>query len=172
MIRFMTGNVKRTVLEHSLLVLLCSCALPREVAAKVGRRMRGPEMQRKAVYVPGRPQSSSPLSPAIQWGDLLFLSGATGADPLTGHTHPDIKEQTQQCLENLRGVLESAGSNFDHVLKATVFLVDIRDRDAMNEVFREYFPSAAPARSTVGIAALGHPTLRVEIEMVAAVPRK
>jgi 2-iminobutanoate/2-iminopropanoate deaminase len=67
-------------------------------------------------------------------------------------------------------VLEAAGTGFEYVLKATVFLVDMRESTAMNEVYREYFPSDPPARSAIGVVALGRPELRVEIELIAVIP--
>lgn len=134
-------------------------------------RMEAPVIERTAVHVPGRPRPSIPnFSPAIRWGSLLFTAGAVGTDPLTGTTSPDIKEQTRQCLENLRGILEAAGTDFDHVLKVTVYLVDMAEWEAMNQVYRGYFTGELPARSAVGVASLARRELRIEIECVAAIP--
>ena len=73
-------------------------------------------------------------------------------------------------MENLRAVLQAAESDFTRVLKATVYLVDMKDFAAMNEVYRSYFSGDLPARTTVGVSALARPELRIEIEMVASVP--
>lgn len=128
-------------------------------------------VERIAIHVPGRPKPASlNLSLGIKWGNLLFTAGAVGTDPVTGMTPADIKGQTRQSLENLRGVLEAAGTNFDHVLKTTVYSVDVSEWEAMNEVYREYFSADLPARSAIGIASLVRPECRVEIEVIAVIP--
>ena len=81
-------------------------------------------------------------------------------------TGPDVRQQTERVLENLKGILEAAGSNLHHVVKTTVFLKDINDFSAMNEVYAKYFTSAPPARSTVQVARLPKDAL-VEIEAIA-----
>jgi 2-iminobutanoate/2-iminopropanoate deaminase len=80
---------------------------------------------------------------------------------------PDIKGQTRNALQNLRGVLVAGGSGLDMVLKVTVYMADSREFEAMNDVYKEFFPADSPCRSTVGVAALGKPEMRVEIEAVA-----
>jgi len=99
----------------------------------------------------------------------LFTSGAVGTDA-DGKVPADIRAQTRNTLENLKAVLLAAGSGPEHVLKSTVFLTDMNDFAAMNEVYRTFFTGALPARSTVAVAALARPDLHVEIEMVAHVP--
>lgn len=126
-------------------------------------------MTRTAIFPPGRPAPAAPYSPGIRYGNLVFTAGAVGTDP-DGRIPPDIRLQTRNVMENLRAVLEAAGSGFDHVLKTTVYLTDIADFAAMNEVYRSYFSGDLPARTTVAVAALARPDLRVEIEMVAAIP--
>jgi 2-iminobutanoate/2-iminopropanoate deaminase len=126
-------------------------------------------MSRQAVFPSGRPRPASPYSPGIQFGKLVFTSGQVGTDP-AGQVPPDIREQTQNCLDNIQAVLETAGSNMGHVLKTTVFLTDIGDFAAMNDVYRRAFSGDLPARSTVEVSALARPELKVEIEAVAALP--
>jgi 2-iminobutanoate/2-iminopropanoate deaminase len=126
-------------------------------------------MPRQSVFPSSRPRPASPYSPGIKYGNLVFTSGQVGADP-SGQVPPDIREQTQNCLDNIQAVLEAAGTNMAHALKATVFLTDMKDFAAMNEVYRAAFPGDLPARSTVGVSALARPELKVEIEVVAGIP--
>jgi len=111
------------------------------------------------------------ISPAIVAGDLVFTSGQVGWVPETREAPAGIEAQTAQTLENLKSVLQAAGTSLEHVVKVNVFLTNIADDFAvMNQVFRRYFPQNPPARTTVGIAALARPDLLVEIEMVALLP--
>ena len=126
-------------------------------------------MTRQSVFPSSRPRPASPYSPGIRFGNLIFTSGQVGTDA-SGQVPPDIREQTRNCLDNIQAVLEAAGTNMAHTLKATVFLTDIKDFGAMNEVYRAAFPGDLPARSTVGVSALARPELKVEIEVVAAIP--
>jgi len=126
-------------------------------------------MDRQAIFPPGRPRPVPPYSPGIRLGNLLFTSGAVGSD-INGKVPEDIRAQTRNVFENLKAVLAAAGSGLDKVLKVTVFLTDMRDFQAMNEVYRTYFSGDLPARSTVGVSALARPELHVEIEMIAHVP--
>ncbi len=126
-------------------------------------------MERQAIFPPGRPNPNPPYSPGIRLGNLLFTAGQVGADA-SGKTPSDIREQTRTVFENLKAVLTAGGSGLEHVLKATVYLTDIKEFAAMNEVYRSYFSGALPARTTVAVAALARPELRIEIEMIAHVP--
>ena len=108
-----------------------------------------------------------PYSLAIDTGQLVYLSGQVHIDGETGKlVEGDIGTQTRQCLENLKKVLASAGLGFEHVVKTTVFLVDMADFAAMNQVYAEYMVAPFPARSTIQVAALPLGA-RVEIEAVA-----
>lgn len=110
-----------------------------------------------------------PYSPAVQVGNLVFLSGHTGSDPITREIHDGIEAQTRQAFRNLQALLEAAGGTLADIAKVTVFMTDLsKDFAGMNAVFKELFPSAAPARSTIGVAELARPGLLVEIEAVAA----
>jgi 2-iminobutanoate/2-iminopropanoate deaminase len=110
-----------------------------------------------------------PYSQAVKASGFLFLSGQVALDPKTGEmTGNDIRQQTERVLENVKGILEAAGSNLHHVVKTTVFLKDMNEFSAMNEVYGRYFTAAPPARSTVQVARLPKDAL-VEIEVIAAV---
>ena len=115
------------------------------------------------------PKPIGPYSQAVKASGFLFLSGQVALDPKTGEmTGNDIRQQTERVLENVKGILEAAGSNLHHVVKTTVFLKDMNEFTAMNEVYGRYFTAAPPARSTVQVARLPKDAL-VEIEVVAAV---
>lgn len=126
-------------------------------------------MERQAIFPPGRPRPAPPYSPGIRLGNFLFTAGAVGTD-VNGNVPKDIREQTRNTFENLRAVLTAAGSGLNNVLKATVYLTDMREFAAMNEVYRSFFSGDLPARTTVGVTALARPELRIEIEMVAHIP--
>jgi len=126
-------------------------------------------MERQAIFPPGRPRPTSPFSAGIRLGNLVFTSGQVGADP-KGAVPEDIRLQTRNALEACQAILDAAGSGMQHVLKVTVFLTDMGDFAAMNDVYRTAFSGDLPARSTVQVAALARPELHVEIEMIAAVP--
>ena len=97
-----------------------------------------------------------------------YVSGQVALDPKTGEfVGTDIQQQTERTLENVKGILEAAGSNMHHVVKTTVFLKDINDFSAMNEVYAKFFALAPPARSTVEVARLPKDAL-VEIEVIAS----
>jgi 2-iminobutanoate/2-iminopropanoate deaminase len=114
------------------------------------------------------PKAIGPYSQGIKANGLLFLSGQVALHPATGQmVGTDVSQQTERVLENVKGVLEAAGSNLNHVIKTTVFLKDMNDFAAMNEVYARYFTTAPPARSTVQVARLPKDAL-VEIEVVAS----
>jgi 2-iminobutanoate/2-iminopropanoate deaminase len=120
---------------------------------------------KKVINRPG--QQSTPgtiLSPGIQYGKLLFISGAGAHDPKTHSVVPGpIGNQVRQCLDNLKTVLEAAGSSMDHVLKCTVFLTDISTFDEMNKVYHTFFPADPPARSTIAVKDLpGNSPVEIE----------
>jgi 2-iminobutanoate/2-iminopropanoate deaminase len=124
-------------------------------------------MGRHAVATPAAPAAIGPYSQAIVSGEFVFASGQIPLDPATGRMVSDsIQAETHRVIQNVAAVLEAAGSSLDGVLKTTVFLTDLADFAAMNEVYRGYFPDPAPARSTVQVAALPRGA-RVEIEVIA-----
>jgi len=114
------------------------------------------------------PKPIGPYSQAIKSGGLLFASGQVALDPRSNEfSAGDIRQQTERVLENIKGILEAGGVNLHHVVKTTVFLKDLNDFAAMNEVYGKYFTSAPPARSTVQVARLPKDAL-VEIEVIAS----
>lgn len=122
---------------------------------------------RDIVLTERGPKPIGPYSQAIRTNGFLYLSGQVALDPKTGEmAGADIRQQTEWTLENVKGILEAAGSNLHHVVKTTVFLKDMNDFAAMNEVYGKYFASAPPARSTVQVARLPKDAL-VEIEAIA-----
>jgi 2-iminobutanoate/2-iminopropanoate deaminase len=123
---------------------------------------------RQAVSTSAAPQAIGPYSQAIRTGSLLFLSGQIPLDPATGTiVEGDIAAQTRRVMQNLEAVLEAAGASFDSVVKTTVFLVDLNDFAAMNEVYGTYLTTPAPARSTVQVSRLPR-DVRVEIDLIAS----
>lgn len=114
------------------------------------------------------PKPIGPYSQAIKSGGFLFASGQVALDPGSNEfSAGDIRQQTERVLENIKGILEAGGVNLHHVVKTTVFLKDLNDFAAMNEVYGKYFTSAPPARSTVQVARLPKDAL-VEIEVIAS----
>lgn len=123
-------------------------------------------MSRKAYSAPGA-VAVGPYSHAVETGDLLFLSGQTPVDSQNGKlVEGDIVEQTTQCFKNLFNVLEAAGLTPDHVQKVNVFLTNMDNFTAMNEVYSKQFTEPYPARKTIGVSSLPLGA-QVEIEMIA-----
>lgn len=122
-----------------------------------------------------RPQAfidnNLPFSAAVRVGDMLYLSGQIGTMPGTkGLVEGGIQAETKQTMDNLRMTLEKYGSDLDHVVKCTVFMADMAEWEAMNEVYVSYFkPSRMPARSALGASGLALGA-RVEIECIALIP--
>jgi 2-iminobutanoate/2-iminopropanoate deaminase len=124
-------------------------------------------MNKQTVATGKAPKAIGPYVQAIKVGDFVYTSGQIPLDPKTGKlVEGDIKEQTCQVLENLKAVLEAAGTSLDRAVKATVFLKNIAHFAAMNEVYAEYLGQAKPARSTVAVADLPRGSL-VEIDIIA-----
>jgi 2-iminobutanoate/2-iminopropanoate deaminase len=134
----------------------------RYTGASVPRR---DSMSRETIVTDSAPKPGGAYSQGIRWGDLVFTAGQVAVDPAAGKpVEGGVREQTRQVLHNVRAVLEAGGSSLDAVLKTTCFLADMNDFPAFNEVYREFFPTDPPARSTVGVA-LASPWV-VEIEAV------
>ena len=126
-------------------------------------------MDKQIISTENAPKAIGPYEQAIRVGDFVYASGQIPLDPETGKlVEGEIKVQTRRALENLKAVLEAAGSSLDRVVKTTVFLKNIADFAAMNEVYTEYLGAAKPARSTVAVADLPRGAL-VEIDLVALV---
>lgn len=113
------------------------------------------------------PKAIGPYSQAVKANGFVFVSGQIALDPATGQlVEGDVARQTERVLENLKAILEAAGSSLQKAVKTTVFLKDMNDFSAMNEVYARSFPSAPPARSTVEVARLPR-EVRVEIDVMA-----
>lgn len=126
-------------------------------------------MVKHEIQADDAPKAVGPYSQGIRWGDLLFLAGQIPIDPATGDMITgDAAAQAERVLQNVGALLAAAGTGFDRVLKATMFLVDLNDFAAVNAVYSRYFVAPFPARSTIQVAALPKGA-RVEIEVVAAV---
>ena len=124
---------------------------------------------REVISTEGAPKAIGPYSQAIRAGGLLFTSGQVAIDPATQQVIAgDVAAQTERVLKNLGAVLQASGSGFEKVLRCTVFLKNMGDFAAMNEVYGRYFTSAPPARSTVEVARLPKDVL-VEIDAIALV---
>lgn len=121
------------------------------------------------ISTTGAPRAIGPYSQAISVNGFVYTAGQVALDPATGELVPGgIVEQTTRALENLRAILAASGTSLSQVVKTTVFLVDMADFGAMNEVYGTAFGNHRPARSTVAVAALPKGA-RVEIEVIAAV---
>jgi len=126
-------------------------------------------MAKQIIKTDKAPAAIGPYSQAVRHDDFIFVSGTLGINPATGQfAEGGIKAQTRQSLENLKAVLEAAGSGLDKVLKTTVFVKDMNDFPQMNEIYAEYFTADQPARSTVEVARLPKDAL-VEVEAIAVV---
>ena len=125
-------------------------------------------MNRKTVVkTDAAPAAIGPYSQGILAGNLLFISGQIPLDPATGNMAAGkITEQVTRVMENLKAILEAAGSGMDRVVRTTVYLADLGEFAEMNEVYRKYFDATPPARSTVGVRELPKGA-RVEIDAIA-----
>ncbi|HEV2287972.1 MAG TPA: RidA family protein [Candidatus Acidoferrales bacterium] len=113
------------------------------------------------------PKAIGPYSQAIRANGFIFISGQVAFDPATGQLiEGDVAAQTERVLQNLKGIVEAAGSMLDKTVKTTVFLKDMNDFSKMNEVYSRFFPANPPARSTVEVARLPR-DVRVEIDLIA-----
>ena len=120
-----------------------------------------------AIATTNAPAAIGPYSQAIKVGELVFVSGQLPIDPATGaFAEGGIKELTRQSLTNMKAILEEAGTSMANVVKTTVFLADMNDFAAMNEVYAEFFAAPFPARSAVAVKTLPKGAL-VEIECIA-----
>jgi 2-iminobutanoate/2-iminopropanoate deaminase len=123
-------------------------------------------MKRETVQTDRAPQAIGPYAQAIKANGFVYTAGQIPLDPTGNLVEGGIAAQTRQVMDNLKAVLEAAGSALDRVVKATVFLKNMADFPAMNEVYAQYLGSAKPARSTVAVAELPRGAL-IEIDLVA-----
>jgi 2-iminobutanoate/2-iminopropanoate deaminase len=126
-------------------------------------------MEAEAVRTDGAPKAIGPYEQAIRVGGLLLTAGQIALDPKTGNpVEGGIAAQTRRVLENLKAVVEAAGTTMDKVVKATVYLKNMADFATVNEIYAEYLGKAKPARSTVAVAELPRGAL-VEIDLIAII---
>ena len=122
---------------------------------------------RTAIAAVDAPKAIGPYSPAIRAGNLVFVSGQVPLDPASGRiVDGDIAAQTDQVMRNIGALLKAAGCGFEHVVRTTVYLADLNDFAAMNEVYGKFFPSNPPARTTIQAAKLPK-DCQVEIDAIA-----
>ena len=122
-------------------------------------------MVRELITAPG---STAPFSQAVKYGDTVYCSGTTGNDPATGKlAEGGVAAEAKQAMENLKKILEKSGSSMDQILKVTIFLADIGDFAAINEIYKGYFKEGYPARSCFEVGKLPGEAL-FEIECIAA----
>lgn len=121
---------------------------------------------REAISAPEAPKAIGPYSPAIRAGNLLFISGQIPLDS-TGHlVGTDVTAQTEQVMRNIAALLRAGGAGFEHVVRTTVYLADMNEFAAMNEVYGRFVVNPPPARATVQVARLPR-DVRVEIDVIA-----
>lgn len=122
---------------------------------------------RELVTAAGAAKAIGPYSPALKVGNMLFLSGSIPLDPASGQVVAgDITAQTRRVMDNIKALLEAGGADFSHVVRTTVFMVDLGEFAAMNEIYAGYFSAPYPARSTVQVVKLPK-DVRVEIDVIA-----
>ncbi len=127
---------------------------------------------KKIVSTTEAPAAVGPYSQAVRVGQFVFTAGQIPLDPKSGQiVSPDISEQTRRVLDNLTAVLAAENLNFNHIVKTTIFLMDMNDFQAVNEVYASYFNAQPPARSTVQVSGLPKGA-RVEIECIAVSDQK
>lgn len=126
-------------------------------------------MKREIIHTDNAPQPIGPYSQAVVAGGLVFTAGQIALHPATGQLcNADFKEEARRVLDNLKAVLEAAGSSLDAAVKVTIYLSDMNRFGELNEIYAEYFGKARPARSTVQAARLPR-DVAVEIDVIAAV---
>jgi 2-iminobutanoate/2-iminopropanoate deaminase len=150
-------------MRHAVIVTLLCVALSVSAAPAGAKKAPRPEF----FPSPSAAMRALPFSEAVRVGDMLYLAGQIGTKPGTRELAPGgIAGETRQVLENIKAVLERRGSSLDRVVKCTVFLADIGEWQAMNEVYITFFPKDPPARSALGASGLAYGA-RVEIECLA-----
>ncbi len=125
-------------------------------------------MEKRIIATENAPGAIGPYSQAVQIGEVVYTSGQLPVNPATGLIPEDVKEQTKQSLENVKAILEAAGTSMDKVVKTTVFIKDMNDFAQVNEVYGQFFTAPFPARSCVEVARLPKDA-KVEIEVIALV---
>ena len=125
-------------------------------------------MNKQIIKTEKAPGAIGPYSQAVKIGNMVYTSGQLGIDPQTGELADGLESQAHLVFKNLKAVLEAAGTNMDHVVKTMVFLADMNDFVAVNDIYKEYFTDDYPARSAVEVARLPKDA-KLEIEAIATV---
>lgn len=158
---------RRTFLRNGAASGLVASVVPRVAGGSGDPAAAVSKTKIDAILTERAPKPAGPYSQAIKANGFVFAAGQTARDPQTQQiVEGDITVQTERVLENLKVVLEAAGSSLDRTVKTTVYLKDLGDFGAMNKVYSRYFPSHPPARATVEVAGLNGGS-RVEIELIA-----
>ena len=127
-------------------------------------------MPKEVLSTPSAPEAIGPYSQAIRVSDLIFLSGQLPIDARTGEIKGNnIRSQARHCIQNISSILRDVGLSLKDVVKTTVFILDINEFPALNEVYNEHFSTPYPARSTVQVSALPREGAMVEIEAIACI---
>ena len=125
-------------------------------------------MKKESINVSGAPAAVGPYVHAVKAGEMIFISGQLGLNPLTGEFPEGVEAQTRMSLDNMKTILEALNSDFDHVVKTGIFLDNMNDFAQVSAIYAEYFKNEFPARSCVQVAKLPKGGL-VEIEAIAVV---
>ena len=126
-------------------------------------------MRKKIISTNKAPQAIGPYSQAVRFDNLLFVSGQIPIEPKSGEIlKGNIKEQTKQILENLNNILTTGGSSLNNVLRTTIFLTNLKDYAAVNEMYAQFFEESQPARSTVQVSKLPM-DVQIEIDAIAGI---
>ena len=156
---------RRNFLRNATASALAAAVAP-GLASGADNKPGPPDAKLRAISTDRAPKPVGPFSQAIKANGFVFVAGITARDPKTGQVIEDeITRQTELVMENIKAILEAAGSSLDRVVKTTVYLKDMNDFDAMGKVYSRYFPTHPPARATVEVARLHGG--RVEIELIA-----
>ena len=158
---------RRAFLRNGAASGLAAAVAPAVASGSGGGTVPVPEGGMKAVFTDQAPKPLGAYSQAIKSSGFVFVAGQTAHDPRTQQmVAKDIAVQTERVLENLKAILQAAGSSLDRTVKTTVYLADMAEFEGMNKVYARYFPSNPPARATVEVGRL-HLGARVEIELIA-----
>jgi len=156
---------RRTFLRNATVTGLATVVASR-AATRADSRPSPADAKLRAIATDRAPKPVGPFSQAIKANGFIFVAGITARDPKTGQViEDDITRQTELVMENIKVILEAAGSSLERAVKTTVYLKDMNDFDAMGKVYGSYFPTHPPARATIEVSRLHGG--RVEIELVA-----
>jgi 2-iminobutanoate/2-iminopropanoate deaminase len=156
---------RRTFLRNAAAGGLAAAVAP-GMASGAGDQLAPTSKKLRVISTDRAPKPVGPFSQAIKANGFVFVAGITARDPKSGQViEDDITRQTELVMENIKAILEAAGSSFEQTVKTTVYLKDMNDFDAMGKVYSRYFPIHPPARATVEVARLHGG--RIEIELVA-----